>query len=118
MQDEPTSNISHFAKIIKEGADMPRIDKQEARTMVGEWLKAHREATGLGRVRFARHCGTMGADFTDNVLKFWEAGRQMPDEGVLADLVAALEPDHETRVRILAARLYVTPDTLRSLLGC
>lgn len=96
---------------------MSTIGKQEARSIIGEWLLDKREATGLGRVRFVRHCSALGCDgLSDNVLRFWESGRQMPDLGMVAGLLAALEPDQAERVRILAARLYVTPDTLRGLL--
>lgn len=97
---------------------MTTIDKLEARTIVGTWLRAKREATGLGRVRFGRHCAALGCDGIEpNTMRFWESGRQMPDMGLIAGLLAALEPDQAERRRILSARLYLTPESLEALLA-
>jgi len=97
---------------------MTTIDKQAARTIIGTWLRAKREATGLGRVRFERHCSALGCDGVEpNTMRFWESGRQMPDMGLIASMLAALEPDQAERRRILAARLYLTPEAFDSLLA-
>jgi len=95
---------------------MPSITKQEARTIVGDWLKAKRTETGLGRVRFVRHLESLGCHGVGEGLRFWESGRQMPDMGLIGDLLRVLEPVASERHRILAARLYMRTSDLDSLL--
>ena len=94
------------------------LDLEQSRAIVGDWIREKRTETGLGRVRFARHCEALGcAAIHSDSIRYWEAAKQMPEAYTLAGLLEALEPDLKKRQAILAAKLRLDQATFARILG-